>query len=410
MSGAQPSVAPRDLDGADVAPTPSTWRFLAEFSRRTTGGRFLPEIDGLRFVAIGAVVLFHLNTYLLAKTSAHASSAVDRLFIRLFSHGHYGVELFFSISGFILGLPFAGALLAGRKPVDLGAYFRRRLSRLEPPAILNLLLCFVLLVLVRHESPRELAPHLAASLLYSHNVIYQTPSAINGVAWSLEIEIQFYVLVPLIARLYAVRSPLLRRVLFGSLAAAAVTVQLLAQAGYVGPWVSLSIVGYVQYFVVGLLLADVYATNERGHPARFWTWDVIWFVGWAALPCLFEFPRATLVCFAPLLLVLLLAGLRGPLANRLLRNRVVSTIGGMCYSIYLFHYLIISFLGRGLLKLVLPSYALTLLAQFVIMGAGILFGSAVYFRLVERPCMRPNWPAELWARLKSGKVTAGRQT
>jgi hypothetical protein len=37
---------------------------LSHLSRETSSGRFIPEMDGLRFVAIGMVFLFHLNGYL----------------------------------------------------------------------------------------------------------------------------------------------------------------------------------------------------------------------------------------------------------------------------------------------------------------------------------------------------------
>jgi len=55
-------------------------------------------------------------------------------------------------------------------------------------------------------------PHLLASFFYLHNMIFGAfPGAVNGVAWSLEIEIQFYVLVPMLALLFAISDPRLRR-------------------------------------------------------------------------------------------------------------------------------------------------------------------------------------------------------
>jgi peptidoglycan/LPS O-acetylase OafA/YrhL len=68
------------------------------------------------------------------------------------------------ISGFILGLPFAAHYLKGKRAVPLRPYFLRRLTRLEPPYIINLLICFTLLVLVDGASVRTLLPHFGASL------------------------------------------------------------------------------------------------------------------------------------------------------------------------------------------------------------------------------------------------------
>lgn len=44
--------------------------------------------------------------------------------------------------------------------------------------------------------------HYLASIAYLHNLIYLEPSSINTVTWSLEIELQFYILVPLLYGVY----------------------------------------------------------------------------------------------------------------------------------------------------------------------------------------------------------------
>ena len=59
-----------------------------------------------------------------------------------------GVELFFAISGFILGIPFASHYLRGVPRVNLRRYFIRRLTRLEPPYIINLMVLAGILVIV----------------------------------------------------------------------------------------------------------------------------------------------------------------------------------------------------------------------------------------------------------------------
>jgi peptidoglycan/LPS O-acetylase OafA/YrhL len=120
-------------------------------------------------------------------------------------HGYRGVNLFYVISGFILGVPFAEHRLLGQPPVSLPRYFLRRLTRLEPPYVLNLLICAALL-LATGSSIAGLLPHFAASAFYVHNLWYGEQSLINPVAWSLEIEVQFYCLAPLLAVLFSIRS------------------------------------------------------------------------------------------------------------------------------------------------------------------------------------------------------------
>src|ERR1700737_4419339 len=104
-------------------------RFDERFRRLTSNGTFVPEIDGLRFVAIASVIAFHLYGQLVRYYGVHVSMMVATLL----HNGDRGVRLFFVISGFVLALPFASHWLHGSPGVDLKRYFTRRLTRLEPP-------------------------------------------------------------------------------------------------------------------------------------------------------------------------------------------------------------------------------------------------------------------------------------
>ena len=125
--------------------------------------------------------------------------------------GFHGVDLFFVISGFILALPFAAHHLAGAPSVSLRKYYLRRLTRLEPPYFVSIFLLLALSIWIHRRAASAILPHLAASLAYLHNVIYGTQSTVIGVAWSLEIEVQFYLLVPLLTLVFAIRDSRLRR-------------------------------------------------------------------------------------------------------------------------------------------------------------------------------------------------------
>src|SRR5258707_7767528 len=74
--------------------------------RITTHGNWIPEIDGLRFVAIAATLLTHIfgQTYLRSEPSFASQSHYN--FFNLVDRGGRGVLLFFAISGFILAQPF----------------------------------------------------------------------------------------------------------------------------------------------------------------------------------------------------------------------------------------------------------------------------------------------------------------
>jgi peptidoglycan/LPS O-acetylase OafA/YrhL len=218
-------------------------------SRVTSSGSFIPEIDGLRFFAVASVVFFHINTYVVGKSPLSFSSTVTHHPLNLiFQQGDIGVSLFFTISGFILSLPFAMQYLQGRLSPSLGRYYMRRVTRLEPPYIINMLLTFIMLIVVKHELARELLPHLLASLLYSHNVIYEQFSFINGVAWSLEVEVQFYLLAPLLCKVFLVRQAFWRRLSF------VITMLCgygLAAVTHALGYTYVTLFDYLQFFMVG---------------------------------------------------------------------------------------------------------------------------------------------------------------
>jgi len=369
---------------------------LGHISRETSSGRFIPEMDGLRFIAIGMVILFHLNGYLTAKSPFYrAAPPTSDWLAQAALVGSRGVELFFVISGFILGLPFAAHCLKGAAPVNLRKYYLRRLTRLEPPYIVALLVLFILAAAIEGAPAASFYPHLAASLFYLHSLIYGAFSPAMGVAWSLEIEVQFYLLVPLLTLLFTIKGRTLRRSAMVVLMIAALTGQTLFL--HHNPRVSLSILAYMQFFLVGFLLADVFLTDWGEVPRRSLAWDFVALAGWPLLFVLLHSPVLANWLFPAWVFLLYWAAFRGRLVNRFFSNRWVVAIGGMCYSIYLLHYEVISAVGRLTRRVgETAPYWIYLSVQLVLVGAAIVVICGAYFVAIEKPCMRRDWPQRLW--------------
>lgn len=75
---------------------------LFQLRRITTSGSYIPEIDGLCFLAILAVVLYHVPFHIALRSDDQITTSP---FWRTISHGERGAQLFFGISGLILGMP-----------------------------------------------------------------------------------------------------------------------------------------------------------------------------------------------------------------------------------------------------------------------------------------------------------------
>ena len=367
------------------------WHSRAQSLRRHTAtGLYIPELDGLRFVAIFSVYIYHVAGDVLRHTPTGISHSTSFLF-RLTQQLNVGVLLFFAISGMILGLPFARYWLQGGPRVPLKRYLLRRLTRLEPPYLLALLLFFALKVLSHRGEAAQMLPHFGASIAYLHNLIYREPSTINFVAWSLEVEVQFYLLAPVLALVFAVGQKWIRR---SSLAAAIVVTSLLA--GRLGPVTHLTLAGNIQYFLAGFLLAEILLTAPPATNRRH-LWDLASVVAWPSLAILLvDDPVAIDVALPILILLLYLGALYGTTSSAAFANIWPATIGGMCYTIYLLHNYIVAAVGMMTEGIAHGrSFELRLLAQMFLITPIVLLVSVLYYRWIEQPCMRPDWPARV---------------
>lgn len=359
-------------------------------ARITSSNRFIPEIDGFRFIAIISVLCYHIDGYFAQKTLSAAikANAGTDLLHKFFNVGNYGVEIFFAISGFILALPFAEQYLAGSRPVSIRAYFLRRLTRIEPPYLIALAIYTVGLLVAGKTPLSELIPHLLASMFYLHNVIYQSVSTICFVAWSLEIEVQFYLLAPLMATVFKVRPSWLRRIIL--------VMSILAASCYPTGGKILFLLTSLRYFLVGFILADLYTTEWKSSSRSPYLWDVAATIGWISLVTVlimgywpgFTAPWCILVAFA--------GCLRGKFWNWCVKQGWVVTIGGMCYTIYLYHPFLKSLIGRLTTRYTFTDmYWLNSLIQIGWMGSCIIACCALLFLVTEKPFMRRDWPRRL---------------
>lgn len=392
------------LSGGTRGNSPVSWslsqRLLRKISRVTASTQYIAEIDGLRFLAIFGVVIYHLPEALrFAPLPAYA--------VPWFSSGQLGVQLFFIISGFVLALPFARAAICGGRPIKLRSYYLRRVTRIEPPYLISLLLLFAAQdIFARAAIPHG---HLLASMLYMHAFFYHSMNPVNPVAWSLEVEVQFYLLVPLLTTVFA----LPRRARRGILVIAALAL-LLANCVYdtlfhgrpdILYW---SVLGYLHYFLTGFLFADLYLCKELFSASL--VWDGVAPI--AAFVIVYghlnPYSYTGEITSAFGLSAIFAAAFLGRWSRVLFRWRWIAAIGGMCYSIYLLHYFVLRTAGIGVVPFGflrhggLIAYSLAA----VILFPTILIVCGLFFVLVERPCMDPHWPGKLLRTVQTWRLVA----
>lgn len=360
----------------------------SKLSRTTSSREFIPEIDGLRFIAIFFVVLFHSAIYVLAFQKRpdlleHWEPGKSMV-LGIIGNLYLGVQIFFVISGLVVALPFARAAIQGSSRPSLGRYFMRRLTRIEPPYILALLVMYYL-----RGQYRLNLPHLLAGLFYVHKWIFGTPNPINMVTWTLEAEITFYILAPWITSIYSIPGR-----------AARWSWQLLliaAASSFVHDWFlplgpplsSYSFMLGVPFFLAGILLADLYVSGLLTRSRRP-AWDIVALLGLVALiSCHYSRPGWRFTWLSPIMVMMMVVGgIKGLVFNRFLRFRPITLIGGMCYSIYLWHIPIMERLGGLATRLPrnVSDLQLTALYGLIAVPLIILFSIPIYY-FTERPFM-----------------------
>ena len=383
-------------------------RLTSLFQRVTTSGTIIPEIDGLRFICLFGVLVVHVYTnYLRILPSDHLTAVFPEtgLLHEVFSTAGRGVELFFMISGLILALPFLSQYQHEGKDVSLIKYFKRRLLRLEPPYIVVMTLFFFLKYIPLHPTfaPDADTPNLIgsllASLVYMHNIIFGQNSYINGVTWSLEVEVQFYIMAPWLARSIFPCSRTSRIAIYSIVFICAPILQYWLEVHFGYPLESSrkSIIGNIQFFLMGFAIADLYMAKvfiRLAASANVLLGSLL-FVTMFMVPIreCFPVPRMIFLGSAALFYWLVLSP---GCWQKLLRSTPLVLIGGMCYTVYLIHFPLMLLLAKPASKLLVTNlFPVNLALHFCLVTTGILLISSVFFLLVEKPCMRQDWPSDL---------------
>ena len=375
-------------------------QFPEKYKRIISNGSYSPKADAIRFVAIISVILCHIHSYTSYKNSyqIHVIDFEERWIYNLFQ----GICLFFVLSGYILSNAFFQARNSNQK-ISLKNYYWRRVTRLEPAYFITLIFSFLVFIFVLKKiSFDELLPHFLASCFYLNNIIYpHTHPMVLQIAWTLEVEVQFYLLLPFLFFLYTKNLKLARII-------SLLIIFLIPFSGFKNPINFHTTLFYqLPYFLAGMLLADV-LNNEKKWMEKLSIpktrsmllavvcVGLMWGINWYDYPTYFRPDVMPIVIFVFYFLIFT----QNIFAN-FFTNRWVALIGGMCYSLYLTHYIIISFVGKYSVQLKVSEYYLLNYAlQILLLLPIILIGGFLFYRFIELPTMNKDWVKNLIAKLK----------
>lgn len=360
----------------------------------------VPELDGLRGSAILAVLFGHYF-------AIPASGAVSFLSGYWFRLGWTGVDLFFVLSGFLIG----GILIEARdSPNYFQVFYARRFFRIIPLYYAWILLYAALAVfaggfLAGHVgSVQKIDASVPAHFVFLQNLHDFLKSSVSfwwfSPAWSLAVEEQFYLVAPLLVRY------LPNRALAQSLAGVALGAPILRYAIRshlaAGPWLAYRLMPCrADSLAIGVLAAVVWK-NPR---TQAWLrqnvlvlyvlfamlfYGVCWLWRWypdPSLPLTQTAGYTWLALFFAVTLLLVLA--RGTsLLAAMMRFRVLREIGVVSYCVYIVHAAVFLFCQRLLLGR-LPVVTDWRVATVTLIAALVTFALALLsWRYFEGPLLR----------------------
>lgn len=232
--------------------------------------RYVDACDGLRALAIMIVGWFHIwqQSWLYPGLTLFGREISLDPLVR---SGYIWVDMMILLSGFCHYLPWARRQREGAAQLRAPDFYARRLIRIHPSYLLTLaIMLTVALCTHAYTVPGHLKVDLASHLTYTHMFFYNAYYATNlgGSLWTLAVEMQFYLLFPLLARAFA-RKPVAT---FGAMLGAS-----LAFRGYIAAHcadVSMAfnqLPAYLDTFAFGMAAAAIHvslAGRRRGAASR----------------------------------------------------------------------------------------------------------------------------------------------
>lgn len=351
---------------------------------RSSKRRYILGFDGIRALAVIAVILYHFlpNT---------------------FSGGYLGVSIFFVVSGYLITDLLRQEYIR-KNTIDIKAFYLRRIKRLYPALVFMLLITLAFITLFDRGALLNIRTAVVTNLLYVYNLWaighgqsyfqqFSAPSPVTHL-WSLSVEGQFYFVWPLLVLLLAKLKVSRGHVALGLGIAAFISAIMLGitfdpnsiNRAYYGTDTRLFAI------LLGAMLAYIWPSSQLTHSMMPKNQRVLNYVSWGSLVGL-GIGFATLNGQSPvtyyggmfvftIMGMLLVATIAAPgtWLVKVFNLPVFRWIGTRSYGIYLYQYPVLVFFDQ--LKLKHPHLSIFLLIiELIIIGLISEFS----YRYLEQP-------------------------
>jgi peptidoglycan/LPS O-acetylase OafA/YrhL len=214
----------------------------------------LGVLDGLRGIAVLLVLWYHVweITWLSPGPALEFLPAT----------GFIGVHLFFFLSGFVISYPFIGAMLTQRAQPAWRNFAWRRFIKIVPSYVLSIAIAYAV-GYAQAQPNASPVPDLVTHLLFIHTWFPLRYGTIDGVLWTLAVEVQFYFVFPLIWRCFK-RQPWLTAALMVGIAWWWRTALRQCCYGTVFVQWEENLPGYLDIFAFGMISAYVFTRFAEG--------------------------------------------------------------------------------------------------------------------------------------------------
>ena len=346
---------------------------------------YRPEIDGLRAIAVGAIILYHAQITILG--------------YQPFKGGFIGVDIFFVISGYLITSIVLNELVTTGS-FSLKYFYERRIRRIHPALLFVILvsLPFAWMYLLP-SNLLDFSKSILYSLGFSSNFYFyfsgQQYGAVNGLfkpflhTWSLSVEAKYYILFPIF---FLIVIKILRKYLIHILILGLVISLVLAE------WGNSNHPSFNFYFLptrvwellAGSILAYFEITN--GHRSKNNTLNLILptigllLIGYSILFFNDEMFHPSFYTLSPIIGVCLIIWFsnKDELITKILSTKLFVGIGLISYSLYLWHYPIFAF-GR------ITSFIDTNITNKLIVFGILLILSILSYFFVEKLFRNKNF-------------------